>query len=348
MLSEGKEGYLIGKSHQLSVVRYQKKSDTEKCVQWVTVVGRGREYNSLVYHTMSLKSRKILGISITTDSKKTILEYIRKYLESTNLQIYKSTNKRSKPLVIVTPNPEQIVLAQTDKRFAQILNQADVAIPDGIGIVIAERFLKIKNQKSKIKKEMQRVPGIEFMEDLVALAAARGYTTGLIGGRGGVAVEALECLTRKYPGLVGWAEEPGEIHYNHYNGYTYYNCYKKIKKTNTRLVFVGLGAPKQEYVIERLMVSLRGASLRATRQSHTKTEIASPSERSRNDNLILMSVGGSFDTIAGRVKRAPFLLRAIGLEWLWRLVREPWRWKRQLALLKFLWLVMVEKLASKG
>ncbi len=61
-----------------------------------------------------------------------------------------------------------------------------------------------------------------------------------------------------------------------------------------------------------------------------------------------MSVGGSFDTIAGRVKRAPFLLRAIGLEWLWRLVREPWRFGRQLRLLQFLWLVFRKKERARG
>jgi len=273
---------------------------------------------------MGLKSKKILGISITIDSKKTILEYIEKYLEKSS----------EKPLHIATPNPEQIVYAQKDKHFLEILNQADVAIPDGIGLALAIR--------------VKRIPGVELMEDLVKLAAIRGYGVGLIGGRGNIAVEALECLIRKFPSLSGWAFEPGEIDLGNLG-----NLREKIQKTKTRLVFVGLGAPKQEYYIARLArdLSLRGASLGATRQSLDlpagKAGIASPSERSRNDGVVLMAVGGSFDIISGRTPRAPWIVRNMGLEWLWRLIREPWRWRRQLALVKFIWMIVREKLVSK-
>lgn len=239
---------------------------------------------------MGLKSIKILGIPVTTDSKENILEYTEKYLE-------KSSEKRKKPFVIVTPNPEQIVYAQEDSHFAKILNQADVMVPDGIGLAIV------------IKRT--RIPGVEFMEDLVELAAKRGYPIALIGGKGGVAVEALECLQKMYPGFSGWAIEP--------EGKTIEEIGRKITNTKTRIVFVGLGAPKQENFIEKLKVE------------SLKLKVAVP--------LALMSVGGAFDMLAGRVKRAPFLIRSIGLEWLWRLMREPWRWRRQLALLKFLWLV---------
>ena len=86
----------------------------------------------------------------------------------------------------------------------------------------------------------------------------------------------------------------------------------------THFVFVGLGAPKQEYLIEKV--------------KSQKSKVKSP--------LILMSVGGSFDILAGSVSRAPFVMRHVGLEWLWRLAREPWRWKRQCALVKFIWMVM--------
>ncbi len=240
---------------------------------------------------MGLKSSKILGISVTTDSKEDILEYIQKYLE-------KSSEKQKEPLVIVTPNPEQIVMAQKDSHFAKILNQADVAIPDGQGLALAAR--------------LKRIPGVEFLEDLVALAAKRGYAIGLIGGRGGVAVRALECLSRR-AGIKGWAIEP--------EGKTIEEVTKKIVDSNTRLVFVGLGAPKQEYFIENAKCQMPNAKY----------------------PLILMSVGGAFDMISGRTPRAPHAVRVVGLEWLWRLVREPWRFRRQLALLKFLWL-----LASKG
>lgn len=243
----------------------------------------------------SLKSKKILGISVTTSPKKEILEYTQKYLEKSP----------EKPLFIATPNPEQMVLAQEDSRFAKILNQADVAIPDGIGLAWAAG--------------VARVPGVELMEELVAIAAGRGYPIGLIGGRRGVAVEALECLIRKFPALSGWAVEPEEK--------TIGEIIKKIADFNTRLVFVGLGVPKQEYFIERIVHSSVHYSLCTVH------------------SLVLMSVGGAFDMIAGRTPRAPRAIGAAHLEWLWRLVHEPWRFRRQLALLKFLWLVLRKKLA---
>jgi len=237
---------------------------------------------------MSLKSKKILGISVTTETKETILEYIEKYLEKLS----------EKPFIIVTPNPEQIVFAQNDKRFLEILNQADGAIPDGIGLALAMR--------------VKRIPGVEFMEDLIRLAAKRGYGVGLIGGKDGVAVQALECLSRKHSGLKGWAEDPGELPIRPIRPITQSDqlIIEKIQKTNTRLVFVGLGAPKQEFFIEKL-----------------------------NAPVVAMAVGGAFNMIAGRTPRAPRAIGAFGLEWLWRLVHEPWRFRRQLALLKFLWLV---------
>lgn len=238
---------------------------------------------------MSLNAVKILGISITTNSKKEILEYIQKYLQF----------PWEKPLIIVTPNPEQIVFARDNARFAKMLNQAEVSLPDGIGIA---SLLKI-----------ERIAGVEFVEDMASLAAERGYGVGLIGGRGGVAVDALECLQKKYPDLLGWAVEPEEIEVK--------KLVQKIRQTNTRIVFVGLGAPKQEFFIEKLRTQ--------------NLELRTP--------LILMSVGGSFDIIAGRIPRAPIFIRLMGFEWAWRLFKEPWRLGRQFALVRFLLLVFLQK-----
>ena len=95
---------------------------------------------------------------------------------------------------------------------------------------------------------------------------------------------------------------------------------------------MGLGAPKQEEFIERLA---REMSLRSRAKSREK------------QSLILMSVGGSFDIITGRLKRAPLLIRSIGFEWAWRLAVEPWRWRRQLALVKFIVLVLREKIRTR-
>lgn len=231
-----------------------------------------------LYKVMGLHAVKILGIKVIIDSKKDILEYIKKSLD--------------KPLTIVTPNPEQLVLAQTNTAFRSILDQADIAIPDGIGVA---RLLRV-----------ERIPGVELMEDLIALAVKKCIGVALIGGRGNVAVEALECLSRRTPGLKGWGMEP--------ESNSIKEIADKIRKTHVGMVFIGLGAPKQEFFIEKL-----------------------------NAHCIVMSVGGSFDIITGRTPRAPGFMRAFGLEWFWRLSQEPWRLKRQLALVKFVWLVFIER-----
>ena len=129
---------------------------------------------------MSLNAVKMLGISVTISPKDTILEYLEKGLE-------KPSVKQKKSLVIVTPNPEQIVRAQKDKRFAEILNRADVSIPDGIGLALVMR--------------LQRIPGVELMEDLVAMAAKRGYPVALIGGRAGGSSRGARVLTD----TISWA-----------------------------------------------------------------------------------------------------------------------------------------------
>ncbi len=281
---------------------------------------------------MGLNAVKVLGISITSDSKEKILEYIQKYLDPKHKIQNSTTKKIGKPLIIVTPNPEQIVYAGGDKHFRDILNRADIAIPDGIGVVWASRILK-KNRTEVIEK---RIPGVETAEDLAKIASEEGATIGLIGGRAKVAVEALECLRRKYPGLHGWAVDPGDLSLRNLGNVA--DISEKIAKTKTRIVFVGLGAPKQEFFIEKLLSSIE----------HRASSIGghAPKPETRNPKLILMAVGGSFDTIAGRIRRAPLIIRLIGFEWAWRLINEPWRWRRQLTLIKFMVLVLKEKILS--
>jgi len=258
---------------------------------------------------MRLNSKKILGISITTNVKEEILEYFKKCLENTGKTGVKS-------LTIVTPNPEQVVLAQKNPHFAEFLNRADVAIPDGIGVVWASRILNPI-------VHISRITGVELIEDLVGLAAKQGYRIGLIGGRGGVAVRALECLRQKYSGVNGWGEDGPEIDIK---SDQFGQLIKRIKKTKTQIIFVGLGAPKQEYFIEKLKVQM--AKLK------------------QEKTVVFMSVGGSFDEISGRLPMPPKFIDRYGLKWLWRLSLEPWRWKRQLALLEFIGLVLKEKLIS--
>jgi N-acetylglucosaminyldiphosphoundecaprenol N-acetyl-beta-D-mannosaminyltransferase len=275
---------------------------------------------------MRLNTEKVLGISITTSSKSEILEEIQKYLTQT-------VKKGQKPLKIFTPNTEQLVAAQKNPDFAGVLNKADVSLPDTVGVVWASRFLT----KNPVQKP---IPGVEFMENLVQLASKYHVPIGLIGGRDNLAVDTLACLREKYLRLQDcWAEDGPEIEIHpaspaggnsqftiHNSQFTIHNSNeelyferlaRRIVREGTRMVFVALGPPKQEYFIERLARQLHG--------------------------VILMSVGGSFDILCGRLRRAPAGMRSLGLEWLWRLILEPRRLRRQLALVEFVWLVIREK-----
>ena len=311
---------------------------------------------------MSLDAVKILGINITISSKKEILEYLQKFLlqnSKSNIQHPKSAGK---PLVIVTPNPEQIVYARGDSHFRQIMNQADVALPDGGGIVWASKLLKSQVSSLKSQTIQERIPGVELMEDLVAIAAKQGVPIALIGGRGNLAIEAFECLKIKYPGLDGVAIAVPLIRvlgwelkidrHNNPNEY-FHNLVRTIVQKGVKIVFVGLGAPKQELFIEQLVhiMSFRPMSRNPGKQTWIPGQARDDKKR-----VIFMSVGGSFDIITNRTPRAPEWVRSlrvplfsglIGSEFIWRLFREPWRLGRQLALLKFTWLVVWERLILK-
>lgn len=287
---------------------------------------------------MFLQKITLLGIDITVNPREQILEFIKKYLHI-------STNQ--KPLTIVTPNPEQVVYAKKDERFRQILNQADIALPDGIGIVWAHLILGVrgkgKEEREHITSHISRITGIEFMEDLIKLAAEESYGIALVGGRNGVAEQAFVKLQQRFPKLVGWGENGPEVGIRYQesgnkketSSNTLYlihatsslneyldELWQKIIKTKTRLLFIGLGAPKQEYIIEEFHHYLTLHPLPFT--------------------LVLMSVGGAFDEISGKLPRSPDVFNKLGFKWLWRLLLEPQRIFRQSKLVKFIWLVLRE------
>ena len=290
----------------------------------------------------------LFNVQISTENKDQLLDRVSKYL---------TLSQSEKPLVIVTPNPEQIVYAQKDDKFRVLLNSADISLPDGVGIVWAASLVqsdKFRVHRKKLLRtsnfepqtKLERIPGIEFIEDLVKFAAEKDYPVGLIGGREGVALKSLNLLQEKYPGLTGWAEEPeinlksqiSNLKYtNEKNNNEYVSrMVQRIKETKTRLIFVGLGAPKQEYFMRKLSSKFKV-------QSSQKKQPTSNYQLRTTNSLVLMSVGGAFDVISGKLPRAPEILRKIGLEWLWRLVREPWRIRRQSALLKFFLLTLQQR-----
>lgn len=235
---------------------------------------------------IQLPSIKILGTSVTTAPKNQILEYILKRLEN-----------RDKKFYIVTPNPEIITFASASKEYQDILNGAEVSIPDGMGVLVAGKLLK--------KDIRARITGVDLMLELCHEASKRGLSIGLLGGRDGVAERTAECLVKKYPGLrIVLTTEEFPI------GFV----------PHIDILFVAFGFPKQERWIAKNLPDIKVS--------------------------VAMGVGGAFDYISGKVPRAPKVVRDMGMEWVFRLVRQPWRIRRQLALPVFVGKVLRERFAQ--
>lgn len=231
----------------------------------------------------------ILGVGVTNASEDKILEYIVDHIKNGH-----------KLLSIVTPNPEIIMYARTHPEFRKILNEADLAINDGVGVTLGGYLLG--------KGVIPRTTGVDLMEKLVNQVSKSAGTAILFGGKGNVAEKTSECLQKKYSGL-------NILYANSVWNET------KLKGKKADILFVAMGFPKQEmWIFENL---------------------------DRIPTKVAMGVGGAFDFISGNVPRAPKFLRSVGLEWLYRLVIQPWRWKRQLALVSFALLVFQEMIRMR-
>lgn len=244
-----------------------------------------------------IDKKVIFGVGISNVTKNEVLEYTIK-----NLEDFK------KKLFFITPNPEFLVLANKNTHFRNILNSADLASADGIGIIIAAKIL---GQSLK-----GRFTGVELVESLCKIVARKPITVGFLGGRDNVAEKTAECLQKKYPGLkVVFAREewPNPSVRGPVAGFP-----PSINSID--ILFVAFGAPKQEFWISENLEKI--------------------------PVKIAIGVGGAFDYISGKIPRAPLFLRSIGLEWLFRLIIQPWRMKRQLSLLSFIWLVIKEKVSK--
>ncbi len=209
--------------------------------------------------------------------------------------------------VVFTPNAEIIMSAYRDSDLRYILNSSDLNVPDGIGVVLAARLYG-----SKIK---ERVTGIDLMNLICKNAPERGHKLYFLGGKPGVAEKAAENASARYDGIniVG-------THDGYFDSGQEKAVIEDINGKDVDFLFVGLGAPKQENWI------------------HEHPEIAAK---------VIMGVGGSFDVLAGVVKRAPTAYRKLGLEWLYRLIKEPRRFKRMLNLPLFIITVLREKVIKR-
>lgn len=208
---------------------------------------------------------------------------------------------------IVTINPEMIDNAVKNPDFAEIINNAELVIPDGIGVELGLRILGYN---------VKRIAGIEFSHKMIEECAKSNQSVALIGAKPEIVEKAKENLMKEFPSLY--------ITYIH-DGYFKDDekVLEELKIRQPRLVLCALGSPKQEEFI------LKAKSILT--------------------NALFIGVGGSFDVWSGEVKRAPEIYQKLGLEWLYRTVMDPKRFKRIFPTLPlFVLKVLKERFIPKG
>lgn len=237
------------------------------------------------------KSCTILGIKINTESLDEVLQEVHRFIDT------------KKPHQITTVNTEFVIAARQNPGFAKTINESDLSLADGAGIILAAKLLK--------QPKPPKISGVDFTPILAKEAARQNWSIFLLGGQGRVAEFAANKLKEQNPGL----KIAGILETDPQN-----TPISQIRKAHPDILFVAWGAPKQDLWINQ-----------------HKNELNIP---------VMMGVGGTFDFIVGKQKRAPKMIRNVGLEWLWRLTLEPWRWKRQLALPKMFLLIFWLKLTG--
>lgn len=211
-----------------------------------------------------------------------------------------------RPHAIFAVNPEKNYSVPKNRFLLESFRSADLLIPDGIGVVMAARFLH--------GAKLSRVPGVELMERICRLAAGKGYRVFLFGADEDVSRKAVEVLQERYPGLrvVGRA-----------NGFRrddeMTSLVERINASEAQVLFLALGSPRQEqwYATHR-------DALRTVR--------------------VCQGIGGTLDVVAGKVRRAPEIWCRWDAEWLYRLLSEPTRIRRQTVLPVFAAQVLLAKL----
>jgi len=218
--------------------------------------------------------------------------------------------REGKQAAIFTPNPEMVMLARRDPSFRKVLNGADLSVPDGIGLVWASRILGTPLA--------ERVAGRKLFLELCAEAARRGGRIFLLGAMPGSAEKAARELKRRYP---------------------------KLRIAGT---FAGDGSPEGDKVTVEAINRLanRPIDLLFVAYGHGKQERWIARNLKRVPVKVAMGVGGTLDYVAGTAPKVPSLVENFGMEWLYRLVRQPWRLRRQLVLFPFAALVFRESLRN--
>jgi N-acetylglucosaminyldiphosphoundecaprenol N-acetyl-beta-D-mannosaminyltransferase len=211
-----------------------------------------------------------------------------------------------RPHYIVTPYSEMIVFAQRDEKYRQALNAADLALPDGIGIMFAAKFFGFKLRT--------RVTGRLLIYNIAKLAQDKNYSLALVGGTGNVAAQAAYNLKKTYPDLkinLAISGRPFDD-----------KIIKEINDSNSDILLIAYSPPKQELWLAE--------------------------NRDKINSKASIGLGGTFDYLAGIRLTPPKFVHYLGLEWLWRLITQPWRIKRIWnAVPVFIYMILKYKLHGK-
>ncbi|MFW6029635.1 MAG: WecB/TagA/CpsF family glycosyltransferase, partial [Halanaerobiales bacterium] len=207
---------------------------------------------------------KILGIKVNKVNMREAIKEVRKFLV------------KKKKAYIVTPNSEIIVMAQEDKELAGIINNSDLSIADGAGVVFPSKFYK--------KPLTERVAGFDLMSELLKLSAEDNYSIYFLGGEKGVVDKVKDNIIGLYPEIKICG-----IHHGFLDKEKEELVLNDISKLKPDILFIGMGVPRQEKFIYRNYSKIKAN--------------------------VIMTVGGSFDILAGRSKRAPLWMQKLSLEW---------------------------------
>lgn len=241
---------------------------------------------------MKLPTVTIFGVPISKLGFQETIRWLTEAVES------------RKPHQIITANPIMVMAALESPEYLNMMKRAELIVPDGAGVVWAAKYVG--------NPVAERVPGIEVMQELVGIAAERGWKVFLLGGSSEIIQAAAKKLEEDHPNLKLVGVRDG-----YFNSEQDREVVAQIRSAEPDLLFIGRSADKQEPWVD-----------------HYKSELNVP---------VIMGVGGSFDVLSGKLKRAPKLFRSLHLEWFYRLLQEPWRYKRMLVLPKFACKVIREK-----
>ncbi|MBU5268060.1 WecB/TagA/CpsF family glycosyltransferase [Virgibacillus proomii] len=215
--------------------------------------------------------------------------------------------EKKKKTFVITANPEIVMRANKNRELMQHIQLATFVVADGIGIVKAAKILK--------QPLPERVTGYDTMIELLKIANNNSYKIFLLGAKQTTLKKAIDKINMEYPNIKIVGSQDG------YFNWEENDISERIMQLKPDITFVALGSPKQENWIA--------------------------SNFSYFEHGIFIGVGGSFDVISGTVKRAPVLFQKLNLEWLYRLMKQPSRWKRMLVLPQFAIKIFKQKLKGK-